>query len=219
MRGTELIKLSNKDYETPYTIRFPRIIKINDTKPHYECFSLNELLNYTKSNHPVIKLSKRHLTMTDLIVHKKIKKTKQIILPIQYENVERISSIFKGYEFCVWTGNDKYSKVDIEKLIAENGGSITQFERVETFCILIGNYTIQLDRSDIIKDVVKLNWLFRIIDNGDFEMYDNNDLLCCTPESKLRLIAEYDQHGDSYTKFSTRETLREIVLKIKVKTI
>lgn len=154
--------------------------------------------------------------MTDLVVTKKTKKQKQCIIPIEYKDVQQLSRIFEGYEICVWTGIDKYSKVDIEKLIVENGGEITQYERQETFCILMGDYTYQLDKRNIIKDVVKLSWLFRIIDNGDFEMYDKNEVLHYTSETNLRLIAEYDKYGDSYTKYSTEETIKEIVSKIKV---
>lgn len=197
-------------------MRFPRILRINDTKPYYDCFTIKDLLNLTKSAECVIKLTSRHLTLNDLKYTKKAKREKGFV-PIEYSNLQQVTNILQGYEFCVWTGIEKYGKTDIEKLIVENGGQIAQVDRQQTYCILVGDYTSKLESlKDVSKDIVNVSWIFRIIDKGDFESYEKNEVIFTSTETRLRFMSEYDKYGDSYTKFSTEQNLRDIINEIKV---
>lgn len=220
MRGSELTRVAGNDYKTPYTIRFPRIQRINKDKPYFDCLTTLGLSDMTRSRKSVIKLTRRHLTLDDLQYTKRTKRRQNAIVPIEYKDVEKTTNILEGYEFCVWSGIGDYSKTDVEKLVASNGGEITQVERKETYCVLMSHYNSRYEtRKAFLKDVVNLTWILRILEEGDFQIYNKNEVLYATPDTKMRLMVEYDKFGDSFIKPATEKSLKEIVSLIKVRAL
>ncbi|KAK5642584.1 hypothetical protein RI129_008751 [Pyrocoelia pectoralis] len=215
VRGSELVR--SADFNTKYTLRFPRILKIRLDKPIYDCLSLSELeeLAGTKA---VQKLSKRHIELSDLEVVEKEKKIRRRYVPAEIKPVEAKSDILSGYEFCVLSGYEDWGKDDVEISIRERGGSVVLVERSTTLCILAGD---DHPRINICKqqngqcDVVKLEWLRNIINTEEFTLYTPLHMYHICKKTRNRFLGEYDKYGDSYTKNITEEDVPNIIESVK----
>ncbi|XP_022899944.1 DNA ligase 4 [Onthophagus taurus] len=212
VRASELIKTkAQSDYKSNYTLRFPRIQKLRFDKPYYDCLTTLELENLTSTQLPVEKLFKRKLNLEDLEYD--FKKTKKIrvkytVNEVNVDNV--ISNIFNNLEFCVWTGNNEYSKEDIEKILKENGGKVTKIESQRTFCILIGDKHERVNyyRGDI--DIVKLSWVLNLVEKKKFFDYTPLDTIYATNKTKNVFMEKFDKFGDSFTEELTIKKLKAI---------
>lgn len=177
---------------------------------------MNELNNLTESSKSVIKLNGRFLTLSDLEIEKTRKKRKRFD-QIGYTDCNKSTNVLEGLEFCVWSGSESQSRQTIDLQIIENGGTITQVERENTFCIIVGNSHPRILAYKGAKDIVKLNWLHRIINEGKFELYHKNEIIYASKETERRILKKYDKYGDHYMKVMTEEYLRDIVKNMESK--
>lgn len=103
--------------------------KIRYDKPWYNCLTVSELKNLTKTNKAVEKLNARHLneTDTDVSPSKRQRKYWENVSLNHLLDVEKKSNLLDGKEFCVYSGNVKNSKEDVEIQIQQFGGRVVQF--------------------------------------------------------------------------------------------
>lgn len=191
-------------FTTEYTLRFPRILKVRTDKSYNEILSAEELAALTSENKPVLKLTKAHISLEDVenlfkVTRKGKKKTwnSEIV-----EEAEVKNDILKGYEFCVLTGTDEWPKQDVHKAILENGGAVVLTEGPNTFCLLVGNVHPKIKIFKNIKakyDIVKLDWLSRVLENGSFFHYEPDDCVYIFDNSKVKRLFRHDRFGDSFT--------------------
>lgn len=213
-----MTKVTNNEYKAPYTLRFPRIQAIHKDKPYYDCLTINELNNLTVSAKSVIKLNGRFLTLNDLeMVNTTRKRRKRFDHAADYTNCKKSTNILEGLEFCVWSGSESYPKQTINLLIIENGGTVTQVERENTFCIIVGNSHPRILAYKGANDIIKLNWLHRIINEGKFKLYHKNEIIYATKKTEKRILQEYDKYGDQYMEVTTEEYLRDIIRNMESK--
>lgn len=125
--------------------------------------------------------------------------------------VEEKTKILEGYEFFVLTGTAEWERDKVENVIRENGGTIVRIERDSTLCILVGSEhpRVQISKQQNANyDLVKLEWLKRVLDAGKFSMYTPFDMLHTGTKTKYYFMSRYDMYGDSYTEKATYETLQ-----------
>ncbi|XP_031347171.1 DNA ligase 4 isoform X2 [Photinus pyralis] len=215
VRASELVRAT--DFSTRYTLRFPRILKIREDKPIYDCLTSTELEELAGTK-VVQKLGKRHIELSDLEVVEKERKVRRKYVPNEIKPVESKSEILTGYEFCVLSGYEDWRKDDVEVAIREHGGSVVLVERNATLCILAGD---DHPRVNICKqqnakcDVVKLEWLRKIVNTGKFAAYTPFDLLHTCRKTRDRFLGEYDKYGDSYTVKITVDDVPKIMESVK----
>lgn len=205
MRASELIKTSQGLFTTGYTLRFPRILHVRIDKPYKDVLTMAELNALTVENKPVLKLTKAHINMEDienLVKATRTKKKKFYSEPtVEIEEVK--TGILKNYEFCVSSGSEAWPKRDIQKVILENGGRITLTEGPNTLCLLAvdGDPKINFFRDIKAKyDIVKLDWLSSVLENGTFFYYEPHDCLYLSENSKIKALFTHDRFGDSYVE-------------------
>lgn len=210
VRGSELISVVNNEYASPYTLRFPRIQAFRQDKSYYDCLTMEELLGLITGGKSVQKLSKRHLKLSDLDEPPQEKRFKTGgYVPPEIPQIEKKKNILDGFEFHVLTGMPDWRKEDVEKDIIENGGSIVQYERPTTHCILYGDYHPKLNWYKGDKDFVHLGWLKQVIENGQYVAYvtvyrkGKND--------RYDAPVNADEFGDRYNVESTERDVEEFL--------
>lgn len=220
MRGSELIKTTQGLFTTGYTLRFPRILHVRIDKPYKDVLTMAELNELTVENKPVLKLTKAHIHMEDIENLMKIKRTKKKKFysepTVGIEEVK--TGILKNYEFCVSSGSETWPKREIQKAILENGGRITLTERPNTLCLLAvdGDPKIKIFTDMKAKyDIVKLDWLASVLENGTFFYYEPNDCLYLSEDSKIKAFFTHDRFGDSYVEPVTVATVEKILMNVE----
>lgn len=103
--------------------------KIRYDKPWYNCLTVSELTNLTKTKKAVIKLDGRHLNEsdTDLSPSKRPRRSWENVSLNHLLDVDKKSNLLGGKEFCVYSGSFKNNKQDVEIQIQEFGGRVVQF--------------------------------------------------------------------------------------------
>ena len=206
MRASEILRSfdKNPEFAVGYTMRFPRILHLRLDKPYTDCLTVDEMLQLTTT-----RLFKRHLSIEDLDLEQK--KRHRSRFEVQSNDVENVNSdILENKEICVLSGYDDWNKVDVEKAIKENGGTVVKTESDESYCILAGNFHQRLQYYKGSVDVVKLSWLQNVLNEQEFIEYEPTDLLYMTEASRVRFSSWYDKYGDSFTENTNRGRLRDV---------
>jgi DNA ligase-4 len=242
VKAVEIV--STDKYKTGCTLRFPRLEKFRDDKPWHQCMKLSELIelkdknegkltsgkhydlnecdedgnliDYENDGEPVSKKKKRNVNLNNV----KKATVDSRFRGIDASTVNQIGDIFKGKEFCVINGTNKYDKQQLEKKIAEFGGSLVQNPDQETtFCLIASKviHKISLYISKGFYDIVYADWLIRCIESKSFLIWKPSDMIYSKPETERMFSKSYDQYGDSYDQDCTVESLKEIFSKMESK--
>lgn len=145
-------------YKTGLTLRFPRLDKFRPDKPWYECMKLSELNDlYNKNDGKLASGKHFDLGVCDEEDEDRLESgapspkkkrastsragAKTPLISARFRGVDasqvnKVTEIFSGKEFCVSVGTDKHSKSWLEQKILEHGGEIVQNPGPETFCIV-----------------------------------------------------------------------------------
>lgn len=212
IRATELIKNTDGSFKTSYTLRFPRILEIRDDKPVDECLTINELLELTSSNKSVVKLNKRRIEMEE-ILSSKIRKVQKrdIIMPEIFDSTI-VSDILEGFSIFVFSGNEQICKERAESLIKKAGGKVLYRISEKVDIVLVGEHTGYVTK--IIKqkrklDLIDINWLQRVIEDGNLLGYEQKEVYYLGANYKNPLSDGLDMYGDSCTVPTTVEKLKK----------
>lgn len=213
-------------YKTSCTLRFPRIEKIRDDKEWHECMTLDQLeqLRGKASG----KLASKHLYLgsEDEPKEKKRKaapKRKKVIGTLEHlkapnlSNISKVSNIFEDVEFCVMSGTDSYSKLDLESRIAELGGYIVQNPGPDTYCVIAGLENIRVKNiiSSDKHDVVQPAWLLECFQTKTCLPWHPRFMIHMCPSTKQHFAREYDCYGDSYFVDTDMDQLKEVFSRMK----
>ncbi|KAJ8984946.1 hypothetical protein NQ317_012198 [Molorchus minor] len=201
VRATELIRNTDSSFKTPYTLRFPRILKIRDDKPVDECLTINELLDLTRSNKAVIKLNKRNIELDEILNVRMRKMTRrEIIMPTILDDT-KVSDILEGYTIHVLNGTETYDKEKVENIIRKAGGTVSYRINDKVDIVLVGTpvpKVKQLVGQQNKFDLINIRWLQRIIQDGNLLGYDQEEVYGLGYNYKNCLSDELDMYGDSY---------------------
>ncbi|XP_065166013.1 DNA ligase 4 [Atheta coriaria] len=214
VRGSELIKLYDsttvKDYATKYTLRFPRILCLRLDKNFDDCLTTDELTSLTEGSSVVQKLNKRHLELEDLVIPSKPSKRRKKELNFELLPVDIVSDILLGYTFVVLTGIGDWTKDMVEKAVRENGGTLAIDCTPDTLCMLVGDDHIRTQTYTGEVDIVKVDWLRHVLNEGEFMMYEPFDVVKMSEKSKRRFMQEFDHFGDSYVIPADKTSLKKV---------
>lgn len=220
-------------FKVGYTLRFPRVEKIRYDKDWHECMTIpefEELLDRADG-----KLATRHFIDDDDDADEPPKKKRQILRSTEPKLtlaphmqgldpksiIHRVTSLFKDKEFCVLSGTATHSKLDVEKVIVENGGSIVKNPGDKTYCIVASKRRTHLE--NIIKsdsyNVVKAEWVLKCVEENSILDWQPSDLMHAIPITKARLDENFDMFGDGFTHNASVESLKSIFAKIQTKDI
>lgn len=162
IRASELTRINNASYKTPYTLRFPRVQKVRTDKPINECLDINQLLELAKQNKSVIKLNKRYIELEEILKIPSRSRKKRKIEVVKFESTRQISDLLDGYLFHVVNGD----KDHLEALVKRAGGKVHYKITDQVDVVLVADYNGKV--KEICQkrdhcDVVDAAWLHRYI--------------------------------------------------------
>ncbi|KYB25658.1 DNA ligase 4-like protein, partial [Tribolium castaneum] len=210
IRATELIRTTNDTVKCPYTLRFPRVLKIRDDKPVDECFSINELLELAGQNKPVIKLNKRHIELSEISA--KARPAKKIKLEVIKSDLLTESGDFlTGKRFYVDSGTQKWGLDDIYHAIKKAGGEISYRVEPNVDVILVskvGKKVAELMKQPNHFDIVHVDWLHRVMEYRELVDYKPGEMFYKGTNFRRDVGSDSDRFGDSFREEATKESLK-----------
>ncbi|XP_064401547.1 DNA ligase 4-like isoform X2 [Halichondria panicea] len=226
IKAAEIV--SSGKYKCGCTLRFPRVEKVRDDKEWYDCMNVDELeqLKQIASG----RLSYQHVGDGDQppaakkrrVGSARVERPRGVAAQFRQTDttdVQEVSSMFDGKEFCVVNGPKALPKEEIEKKIAEHGGSFVQNPGPDTFCVLV-NRTI-VKATNIIKtglyDVVKTQWFQDCLAAGKCLSFVPIHMLHISAATLSKMSELYDKYGDSYTLDLTEESIRDVFKNVEKK--
>ncbi|XP_036144134.1 uncharacterized protein LOC105834969 isoform X2 [Monomorium pharaonis] len=224
IRATEMIR--SNEYQTGYTLRFPRVVNVRTDKPWYSTCTISELQSLARDEGMIQKLTKREATLYDLdqVPVSKLQKiagpSKSITCNVYNEQVQ-LTRILDGKEICVINGNDELPKEQIEEILQQHSAKIVQNPKNTTFCVIVGNDKTIRGKEEVNRrkhDVVTLDWFKRITNLSNGTSLDDFlpwELLCCQDITKHRVAENYDEYYDNFTIDADEESLKRSFGKIK----
>ncbi|KAL0278848.1 UNVERIFIED_CONTAM: hypothetical protein PYX00_000538 [Menopon gallinae] len=219
--------MPSDSFKTGYTLRFPRVEQVRYDKSWTECLTLSEFER--KRNVASGKLVKRGFESsgTDESVSPKKSPRTNISLPEHYRaaDLTRIkcrSDLLRGKEICVLSGFKEFSKSDLEKKIAEFGGTLVQNPGTNTFCALAEEESnvriINIVKCDA-HDVVRTSWFLSQLKPSvrSIPEFTPEVLLGKSKKTSEKFEAIYDEYGDKFTEPADRKSLEHPFYVIETK--
>ena len=130
------------------------------------------------------------------------------------------TQLFEGLEFCVLSEAAKpwkKTKAQIEAVIKENGGTVSQRAAPSTAMVLIADKRV-VKVASLIKggkvDLIRSRWIKDCLDQEDQNAllpYEHCHLLHATEATNTTAMNSSDQFGDSFAREVDVEELREIM--------
>lgn len=218
----------SEKYRAGYTLRFPRVIKIRTDKNWTQCMDLTELVSLAQEFSG--RYAKRRAGPAlergegngggDAEQKKKRRSgpssRRGVTLGRQFQDTD-VSTIavktdlFAGLQFCVITGDEEKSKSELETLIHEYGGHKVQYPGPQTFCAIAGRETLKVKNMAAcgMIDIVHYRWLNDCTALSQRLPLEPKYMIFTLPETKRRFLKEIDKYGDSYTKETDVQNLKE----------
>ncbi|XP_044271981.1 DNA ligase 4 [Tribolium madens] len=210
MRATELVRTTNDTVKCPYTLRFPRVLKIRDDKPVDECFSMNELLELAGQNKAIIKLNKRHIELSEICA--KAKPAKKIKLEVLKSDLLSDSGDFlTGKRFYVDSGTQKWGLNDIYHSIKKAGGALSYRVEPNVDVIIVSKVSKKI--AELMKqmnhfDIIHVDWLHRVMEYRQLVDYKPEEIFYKGTNFRRDVGSDLDKFGDSFIGKATKESLK-----------
>lgn len=239
VKATEF--MASDKYKCGFTLRFPRLEKFREDKSWFECVTYQELIDLRERNAGKLasrfiehdenddldfnETNEKTITMTKKLQTKSRQQAKPTVdsrfRGIDQQSVKQTGHFLANHEFCVMEGNNQYSKIDLEKLIYENGGTCVQNALAKTHCVITDNpnsirLRILIKNKQI--DIVHICWLIRCIEQKALLPFYLSDLISCTDQTRQELSQLYDEYGDAYFTLTNENELKEIFKRIQSST-
>ncbi|OWA54118.1 DNA ligase 4 [Hypsibius exemplaris] len=217
----------SESFATACTLRFPRMQEARLDKHWYDCMTMSQLVALQESSKGRLgakRIDDDYLTgegnprkRQKVGVRAPALKLASEYRPADLHGLEVTGHIFAGKELCVIGDGTKHSKQDLERLVAENGGSCVQNPTVRTFCIICQKKT---NRANNLFNQLKLNvvlpdWLVRCAEAKAFVPWQPEDFVFCTDAAKKMMKSAFDKYGDSFTARITQEDFERYLLEME----
>ncbi|KAK7069753.1 DNA ligase (ATP) [Halocaridina rubra] len=222
VRAAEVVKSAL--YQTGVTLRFPRVEKIRSDKSWYDILTTVELTELEKEAKGKL-TTKHYIDESDEQPAKKRSPVKlyQPSLPLHFRPADltqlvKKDDLFAALELCVLGGNETQTKHDVEKSIAEYGGSLTQHPRNKTYCIITDTKTLRVKNYIKSHNVVRPSWISTCISNNRLVPWTPLDVISLLEDRKEEMKLHFDKFGDSFTEPVTDSMLKHIMKNMKKET-
>ncbi|XP_005097120.1 DNA ligase 4 [Aplysia californica] len=224
VKAAEIIE--SERFKTGCTLRFPRVEMIREDKPWDQCMTTTDIQDFREKSGG--KLTGSRFELGDEVEPAKKKRRKVVTravrptLMAQFQGadtskVTKMSEVLEGKEFCVINGPSSFPKQELEKKIVEFGGTVVQNPDASTLCVIVEKVAVRV--TNLIKknkyDVVRADWLIRVLESTKWIPWSPGDMIHTTAATEKAFEQDYDQHGDSYTRVTSEEELREVFQRMK----
>lgn len=221
VRAAEVVK--SEMYKTGVTLRFPRVEKVRYDKPWYDTLTTKELDSLVKEASG--KLATKHLLdISDEppLKRKALPKVEQISLPMHFRpadlsRVVKKDELFSGLEMCIMSGDEDYTKQQLEKIVVEHGGSLTQHPGGNTYCIITDTRSVRVNNyiATSTYNVIRPSWVISCKAKCCLVPWGPLDAIHVMEKEKKCMEELYDKFGDSYYEPTEEKTLKRVMENMK----
>lgn len=201
------------------TLRFPRFKELRlerswDTALNYdELMELRKRMEEAGKDKAMKMESRRQSTKRvkrDLVI------AGQDAMPVEFGGPR--TQVFENLEFCVLSdcSQPKKTKTQLETLIKENGGKISQKAEPGSSMLLIGDKKV-VKVASLMKagnaDIIRPKWVLDCIDEANQAVLPYEPSHLYQASDQLRYFAEQnvDEFGDSYARATSVEELKKLL--------
>ncbi|CAG9942036.1 unnamed protein product [Clonostachys rosea f. rosea IK726] len=204
------------------TLRFPRFRRLRLDRSWDSALSLEEFQDLRRKVDEEAK--EKAMTVEDRNRRGAKRVKRELVIagedsaPVEFKGTS--TKIFDGLEFCVLSESlkpYKKSKAQLEAVIKENGGTLSQRAAPGTNMVLIADKKV-IKVASLIKegdvDIIRPRWVRDCLDQSDktFPLpYEDIHLFHATDALKHTAAQNTDQYGDSYAREVSVDELREIL--------
>ncbi|XP_047528134.1 DNA ligase 4-like isoform X2 [Vanessa atalanta] len=217
VRATELIRSST--FGAPYTLRFPRVMRVRTDKPVSDIMTLQEFNQLVSTRSPVIKLSRKRVNETQLnqmqpmTLRRRVANLPQVSERFRTKttgDVQVVSKALLDRKLCVISDEEDCKKADLVKVIESHGGKHVENPGPDTWCCVVGRMTpLAKKRIEIQElDIVTASWLRSLPPSDTLCSLTPLNMLSMKRETRWQLSLDYDSFGDSF-----KDEIDENVLK------
>ncbi|XP_046978347.1 DNA ligase 4 isoform X2 [Vanessa cardui] len=217
VRATELIRSSC--YGAPYTLRFPRVMRVRTDKPVSDIMTLQEFNQLVSTRSPVIKLGRKRVNETQLnqmqpmTLRKRVANLPQVSERFRTKtsgDVQVISKALLDRKLCVISDEEDCKKADLVRIIESHGGKHVENPGPDTWCCVVGRMTpLAKKRIEIQElDIVTASWLRSLPSSDTLCSLSPLNMLSMKRETRWQMSVDYDSFGDSF-----KDEIDETVLK------
>ncbi|XP_042871458.1 DNA ligase 4-like [Penaeus japonicus] len=221
VRAAEIIK--SDVYKTGVTLRFPRVEKVRYDKPWYDTLTTKELDSLVKEASG--KLATKHLLEAGdepTPKRKALPKVEQISLPMHFRpadlsQVVKKDELFNGMEMCIMSGDEDYTKQQLERMVVEHGGTLTQHPGKDTHYIITNTRSVRVNSyiGTSTYNVIRPSWVIACTARCRLVPLGPLDAIHVMPEEKARMKELFDKFGDSYYEPTDEKTLKRVMDNMK----
>ena len=215
----------SEQFARGFTLRFPRFRRLRLDRSWDSALSLEEFQDLKK------KLDEESKEKAMTVENRKRRTTKRVkrelviagedSAPPEFEGEK--TKIFDGLEFCVMSESlkpFKKTKAQLESVIRENGGIISQRAAPGTNMVLIADKKV-VKVASLIKgggvDIIRPRWIQDCLEesDGSFPLpFERIHLFHATDKLQAAAEENTDQYGDSYARNVSVDELREILTEM-----
>jgi DNA ligase-4 len=213
----------SESFATGITLRFPRFRRLRLDRSWDSALSLEEFHDLRRKVDE--ETQEKAMTVENRRRGTKRVKREMVIAgedaaPAEFAG--RKTKLFDGYEFCVLSESlkpYKKTKTQLESIIKENGGTISQRAAPGTNMILIADKKV-VKVASLIKggddklDLIRPKWIKDCLEQGDGGWplpYEESHLFHASEGLHAAAMRNTDQFGDSYARDVSVDELREIL--------
>ncbi|KAL2760963.1 hypothetical protein ACRALDRAFT_2039487 [Sodiomyces alcalophilus JCM 7366] len=213
---------SSDQFALGITLRFPRFRRLRSDKRWDQGLSVQEFHDLRRRVEEEVKDKKMNVETRRRRPTKRVKKELVIAgtddKPVEFAGEK--TNVFQGLEFCVLSESlkpFKKTKTELEALIKENGGRISQRAEPSSGMILVADKKV-VKVASLIKaggaDIIRPIWIRDCLaqhDDSALLPYEERHLFHATDEMREMARQHTDMYGDSYARVIDVEELRAIM--------
>jgi DNA ligase-4 len=204
-----------------YTLRFPRFRRLRLDRSWESALSVDEFEELKKQVDQEAK--EKAMTVEDRKRRNPKRVKRELIIagedtsPVEFQGEK--SHVFEGLEFCVLSEAlkpFKKTKTQLEAVIKENGGTISQRAVASTHMVLVADKKV-VKVASLIKEgnanIIRSKWIKDCVEQPDSFLlpYETRHLLHATEDVATIATQNTDMYGDSYARDVSVDELREIL--------
>ncbi|KAK3196709.1 DNA ligase (ATP) [Lecanicillium sp. MT-2017a] len=205
-----------------FTLRFPRFRRLRLDRTWDSALSVEEFQDLRQRVEEEAKDKKMTVEDRKRRGTKRVKRELVIAgedaAPVVYQGEK--TKVFDGIEFCVLSESlkpYKKTKTQLETIIKENGGTVSQRASPGSAMVLIADKKV-VKVASLIKggddvDMIRPKWIQHCLEqNGTFLLpYEEQHLFHASDALRSSVAQNIDQYGDSFARDISVDELREIL--------